>query len=144
MERLNSEDQKRFSEIKKLVPFVEYNKKKILFLELKKLIDKVDQCNPESLDHQAPINFRLGIYESIWPEAVKLRQESAFLKCLSSIDCPVVFIHGDYDPHPIKAIEDAAVLLKNSKIYLLENCGHAPWMEKYIKKKFYALLKKEV
>ena len=62
-----------------------------------------------------------------------------------NIECPVVAIHGDYDPHPAEGVEKPlASILKNFRFILLQNCGHKPWIEKHAKDIFYEILKQEL
>ncbi|MCD4783368.1 MAG: alpha/beta hydrolase [Candidatus Eremiobacteraeota bacterium] len=108
------------------------------------LIDKTDSFCPLPGDDDV-IEFRGDIYQSVWNEAARLRREGKFLKMGSWIRCPVVAIHGDYDPHPFKGVvRPLEALIDNFRLILLEKCGHVPWLEKYGKDKFYEVLKKEL
>jgi pimeloyl-ACP methyl ester carboxylesterase len=96
--------------------------------------DKVD-CLPACGD----------MYSSIWNEAAKLRESGELLKFADKITCPVVAIHGEYDPHPL----DGVILplekrAQNFTLYTLEKCGHDPWKEKYAHERFYEIIRKEL
>ena len=41
----------------------------------------------------------------------------------------VLIIHGDYDPIPVKYAEELNSLINNSKLIVLKNCGHFPFVE---------------
>lgn len=140
--RLSATEQEKTSEIEQELSAAENDGKIVLFSKLNKLFDKTD--NFKSEDTESSIDFSLDIYESVWPEAAKMRQEGGFLECLKDIECPVTFIHGDYDPHPLAAVEEAAALLENSRIIVLKNCGHTPWIEKEARQAFYSILAKEI
>ncbi|MBS0185478.1 MAG: alpha/beta hydrolase [Proteobacteria bacterium] len=142
--RLSPEDQIEISKIKNKISTTNQKERKKLFLELKKLFEKVDSYNLDTSLSEPHIDFRLDIYEHVWSEAEKLRKEGSFLTCLSSISCPVVFIHGDYDPHPCAAVWEAVSFIKNAHVVILKNCGHTPWVEIEAKNEFYELLKKEL
>ncbi|MBN2487927.1 MAG: alpha/beta hydrolase, partial [Methanosarcinaceae archaeon] len=59
--------------------------------------------------------------------------------------CPVVAIHGDYDPHPATGIEEPlSRIVKDFRFILLKNCGHYPWMERDAKNKFYKIILEEL
>jgi len=59
--------------------------------------------------------------------------------------CPVVAIHGDFDPHPAEGVKiPLGVSLKDFKFVLLPKCGHHPWLEKYAKDRFYSVLNEEI
>ena len=61
------------------------------------------------------------------------------------IQCPVVAIHGDYDPHPSEGITiPLSRVVKGFRFHLLKHCGHHPWYEKEAREPFYALLKQEL
>ncbi len=95
------------------------------------------KSEPESLD----VCFE--IYHSVWPEAAEMRRSEKLLKMGSQIQCPVVAIHGDYDPHPARGVEEP---LKESvadfRFVLLRNCGHIPWIEAQAREEFFAILRK--
>jgi pimeloyl-ACP methyl ester carboxylesterase len=66
------------------------------------------------------------------------------LKLGEKIKCPVVAIHGDYDPHPAKGVrEPLSGVIKDFCFISLKNCGHKPWIEQEAKEEFYRILKKE-
>jgi len=70
-------------------------------------------------------------------EALHWRQEGKLLKTALNVCCPVVAIHGGYNPHPWKGVfEPLEPLGKKFKPYLLEQCGHYPWLEEYACKDF--------
>jgi len=59
--------------------------------------------------------------------------------------CPIVAIHGDYDPHPAEGVKDPlSRILKNFRLVTLKNCGHEPWIERHAKDRFYRILKEEL
>ena len=56
----------------------------------------------------------------------------------NNIKCPVIAIHGDYDPHPYEGVKKPlARVINDFNFILLEKCGHTPWKEKEVRKKFY-------
>ncbi len=97
----------------------------------------------ESYGNQVTIDT--VIFNSIWQEAAELRSSGALLKTASSIRCPVVAIHGDYDPHPAEGVEKPlAAAIRNFRFILLDKCGHYPWLEKHAAEKFYDILGSEI
>ncbi|MFC2032115.1 alpha/beta fold hydrolase [Chloroflexota bacterium] len=111
--------------------------------KLGKLIFKADSYNP--LPHNSEIiEYQHDIYQSIWEEVMQLRSCGKLLKLGENIKCPVVAIHGDYDPHPFKGVKDPlSRILKDFRFMLLEKCGHYPWVERNAKDRFYDILKNE-
>jgi pimeloyl-ACP methyl ester carboxylesterase len=85
------------------------------------------------------------IFHSVWTEANRLRSTGELLKLGESIRCPVVAIHGDYDPHPAEGVKKPlSAVLKNFHFILLKQCGHYPWLERKAKDDFYRTLRKEI
>ena len=84
------------------------------------------------------------IYASVWPEAAELRRSGRLLDLASKISCPVLAIHGAYDPHPAAGVRDPLTrLLKDFRFVLLPECGHTPWLERRALDEFYHLLEDE-
>ncbi len=74
-----------------------------------------------------------------------LRQTGKLLDIVAKIRCPVVAIHGDYDPHPAEGVRGPlSSILKDFRLILLEKCGHKPWIEREAKETFYEILNKEL
>jgi pimeloyl-ACP methyl ester carboxylesterase len=140
-QRLSVEEQAEFIDIDARITSANVTEREKLFKRLKDLMDKADEYSPDEKEKQRQsYNFSLEIFEGVWPEAAQARQEGHFMALLRSISCPVVFIHGSYDPHPLQAAEKAAAMIKNSQVFVLDNCGHTPWIEKEAKAAFYELL----
>lgn len=144
-QRLTPDDQAACIAIEAKIKDADLSERERLFKQLKILMDKTEQYHPDEKEvARQPAGFSLEIYERIWPEAAKLRQEGVFASALCTLECPVVFIHGSYDPHPLQAVEKAASMAKTSTLHVLPNCGHTPWIEKEAKAPFYELLSKEI
>lgn len=87
----------------------------------------------------------MGIFQGIWPEAAKMRRSGELLAQGKQIRCPVLAIHGDYDPGPAAGVEKPlASVLREFKFVLLDRCGHTPWREKFAWERFYKVLKEEI
>jgi pimeloyl-ACP methyl ester carboxylesterase len=81
----------------------------------------------------------------VWEQAAELRRNGKLLECGAKIQCPVVAIHGDYDPHPAEGIRRPLErTLKDFRFILLEKCGHTAWIERMAKDIFYQTLRKEL
>ena len=118
--------------------------KKKLSAKAGELIMKADSYN--LIKHKSELlKFQPEIYESVWQEANKLRKTGELLKFAKDITCPVVAIHGDFDPHPFLGVKKPlSRILRNFRFILLKKCGHHPWYEKEAKEKFYEVLIKEL
>jgi len=111
---------------------------------LGKLISKADSYDP--LPHKSEtLEYQYDIHQNVWEQASKLRSSGILLESGKNIQCPVVAIHGDYDPHPSEGVRrPLSRILKEFRFILLEKCGHQPWIEKSSKDRFYNILKSEV
>lgn len=84
------------------------------------------------------------IHMSIWPEAARLRTSGGLLSSAACIKCPVIVIHGDNDSHPFQGVkEPLSRHFKNMQCYVLDKCGHYPWLEKHASVKFYEIMRYE-
>ena len=91
------------------------------------------------------VDYRPDIYQGVWRDAAEMRRSGRLLEAGKDIRCPVVAIHGDYDPHPAEGVrEPLSSILKNFRFILLEKCGHMPWLERHAKDTFYRILKDEL
>lgn len=114
-----------------------------LLKQLGEIASKADTY--DALDDETEeIDFRLEIFQGVWPEAAKLRRSGELLKLAKKIKCPVIAIHGDYDPHPAEGVrEPLSRVLKNFEFHLLSRCGHKLWIERYARQQLYRILKEK-
>ena len=90
-------------------------------------------------------DFSPSVYSNIWSEASEMRKTGKLLEFVKEVKCPIVAIHGDYDPHPADGVkEPLSLILSNFRFTLIEKCGHYPWMEKYGKDILYKYFYKEI
>ena len=93
---------------------------------------------------------RVVVDAYLYPKTLALIEDvdvrnGELLALSEQITCPVVAIHGDYDPHPAEGIEKPlAAYLGNFRFILLKNCGHKPWGERQARDEFYRVLGKEL
>ena len=139
-DRLLPAEREEFDRLVKVFPLDKEDEWK----DLRKLILKSDVYDPISKG-EAKISFNSAIYHSVWKEASFLRDSGRLLQFSQRIKCPVVAIHGDYDPHPLEGVE---LPLKNHlarfKIIALKKCGHIPWLEQESREEFYKNLLNEI
>jgi len=84
------------------------------------------------------------VYRSVWDEASKLRNSGHLLEIVGRIKCPVVAIHGDYDPHPADGVKHPlSRAIRDFRFILLQKCGHHPWRERNARDMFYCILNAE-
>lgn len=108
------------------------------------LFSKADAYDPIMYESQA-IDFRADIHQGVWKDAVELRRSGKLLQLGKHIECPVVAIHGDYDPHPAEGVrKPLSAVLKSFRFILLKQCGHMPWIEREAREDFFQVLKDEL
>lgn len=118
--------------------------KNVILTRFGKLIFKADSYDPLQYNNEA-LDCNFQIYQGLWEDTEKIRHKEKLLNLGKLIQCPVVAIHGKYDPHPCEDIKESlSKILKDSRFIMMEKCGHYPWMEKNAKDDFYNILKKEL
>jgi pimeloyl-ACP methyl ester carboxylesterase len=142
LERLDPESRERALHLMEqlLNPKVESKDKTLARLGY--LFARADAFEPlDSFDQELQVSF--DIHHSVWKEAAEMRRNGELLNLGKRIDCPVIAIHGDYDPHPARGVEKPLrKTVKNFRFVLIRNCGHMPWIEKQAKDEFYDILRK--
>jgi len=104
------------------------------------LISKADSYLPVSHDDEV-VQTSYDIYRRVWSQAEELRKSGMLLEIAARVQCPVVAIHGDYDPHPPEGVrESLSRVLQDFRFVLLKNCGHQPWIEKMARDRFFDIL----
>ncbi len=84
-------------------------------------------------------------FARIWPEANAMRKRGELLALASEISCPVVAIHGTYDPHPVDGVRvPLEGNLRDFRMIVLDRCGHEPWRERHARAEFFRVLREEV
>jgi len=108
------------------------------------LFSKADAYDPVSIESEV-VDVRYDVFQAVWKEAAELRRSGGLLELGEKIECPVVAIHGDSDPHPAAGVErPLSNLLKSFRFILLEKCGHRPWTERWARDTFYEILDEEL
>lgn len=147
LSRLSKEER---TEVKSLVETLnnpEAENKSRAFARLGVLFSKADAYDPitsEPSDSEI-IEYQFDRFQSVWKEAEELRRSGKLPELGKYIQCPVIAIHGDYDPHPAEGVQKPlSAVLKSFRFILLLNCGHKPWVEKQARGNFYKILKDEL
>jgi pimeloyl-ACP methyl ester carboxylesterase len=148
--RLSRLDDKERTEAESLIQVLDdaaTEDKNSILLRLGILLSKADAYDPigDVSGELKVVNCRADIFQSVWPEAAKMRKSGELMALASKIQCPVVAIHGDYDPHLAEGVEKPlSSALKSFRFILLKNCGHKPWIERNVRGEFFQILKKEL
>lgn len=89
--------------------------------------------------------FNEAQHKALMAEAFALRENGEMLQRALRVTCPVVAIHGSYDPHPVEGIRAPLEnKLPQFRMTVLEQCGHDPWNERYARTPFFELLEAEM
>ena len=144
LNRLNEEERSETQDLMKRLGDQDVEDKNMLMCRLGQLISKADSY--DALTYKSEIlECQYNIFQSVWKDAEKLREGGKLLMLGEKIKCPVVAIHGDYDPHLCEGVrEPLSHVLKDFRFIILEKCGHQPWIERFARDRFYQILKKEL
>lgn len=143
LSRLSLEEQQEYRLIIGKLSDPDLKNKNRLFLRLGELALKTDSCDPLKDEYEKPKIEKVKDYEfsSVLNEVLELRRKGKLIKLAKQIKCPVVAIHGDYDPHPAEGVEiPLSNVLRDFRFYLIKECGHKPWIERKAKNRFYKIL----
>ena len=144
---LTEEERARFDTLSQSLDDPANSDKNGTFAEMGGLIAKADayESLPHANDVDDTIECDVALFQRVWQEAEELRRSGALLERGRNIHCPVVAIHGDYDPHPAEGIATPlSRVINDFHFILLERCGHHPWYERYAREPFYTILKQEI
>ena len=144
LSRLNENDREEVLSLIKNLENPAIKDKNMLLARFGRLIHQADSYDP--LPHKSEIlDYQYDIHQHVWEQASKLRSSGKLLDFGRKIQCPVIGIHGDYDPHSFEGVQrPLSRILKNFRFILLEKCGHKPWIERSAKDRFYNILKSEI
>ena len=77
-----------------------------------------------------------------WSDMVRLQEAGVYPSAFATVTCPVLMLHGSYDPHPGSMIRDG---LQKSIPHLeyteFDRCGHSPWVEEHVRDRFLSILR---
>ena len=106
-------------------------------------MDRADSFHPRP--HENPtMDFQPDIHARVWKDAREMRRQGALLALGRKIQCPVVAIHGDYDPHSAEGVRrPLSGVLKDFRFFPLKSCGHTPWHETEARDRFFQILEAE-
>jgi len=118
--------------------------KDTILAELGLLLARADAYDPVSYVDET-FHTQFSIFRGVWDQAGELRKKGIMLQMAHAIRCPVVAIHGDYDPHPAKGVEEPlSRACPDFRFCLLKKCGHRPWIEREASDAFYEALVREI
>jgi pimeloyl-ACP methyl ester carboxylesterase len=115
-----------------------------LLEELGRIYSSADTFDPLPLEAD-PVQVRADVYQAVWPEVEVWRRSGRLLESVRRVRCPVVAIHGSYDPHPEAGVsEPLGRNARDFRLVRLDHCGHTPWLERGARDRFFAVLRREL
>ena len=147
MGRLSAEEKTEFQSILKALADGATEDKDALLSRLGALASKTDSYDPIPTVPGGPDSVKASgdIFKNVWQEAAEMRKTGALLKLVNHIACPVMAIHGNYDPHPAEGVrEPLSKVLPDFQFKLLTKCGHTPWKERQARDRFYEVLEESL
>ena len=86
--------------------------------------------------------FDLKGHQESWNDMIRLQGAGSYPAAFEAIECPVLMLHGAYDPHPGGMIRDGLQEFIPQLDYIeFEQCGHSPWVEEYARDRFFSILR---
>jgi len=80
-------------------------------------------------------------HKETWDDMLRLQAEGIYPAAFTSIDSPVLMLHGVYDPHPGRLIYDSLKpYIQQLEYRELDRCGHHPWKERHAREEFFLIL----
>lgn len=77
-----------------------------------------------------------------WDDMARLQETGVYPARFVSIHCPVLMLHGSYDPHPGPMIRDGLKpYIPQLEYREFEQCGHSPWIEEHARDRFHIELR---
>jgi pimeloyl-ACP methyl ester carboxylesterase len=144
MNRLRKNDQAEAQELLTRLADPDTPGKNDLLAKLGILLAHADTYDPTHVIEEG-FHCQYDVFKGVWDEASELRKKQILIQMAKAITCPVVAIHGDWDPHPAEGVNDPlAKVVKDFRFVLLEKCGHRPWIERNAMENFYKVLVAEI
>ena len=144
LERLGEGERKEVLSLQERLENSAFEDKNAAMTRFGELLAYADSFDPLPHDSET-LECRYDIYQNVWEQASELRSSGMLLALGKEIKCPVVAIHGDYDPHPAEGVREPLTgIVRDFRFIRLEKCGHYPWWERSARERFYDILKSEV
>ena len=146
-QRFNGQEQEEWQAISRALSDPVARGKDALLAQMGLLASIADTYDPIVNVSEAHdiISTKSDVFHSVWTTAAEWRRNGMLLELGHVIQCPVVAIHGDYDPHPAAGVRKSlSVVLKDFRFVLLKNCGHTPWFERQARGIFFEAIMREL
>lgn len=142
LERLEEKERREVSSLMQVLDGPAPGKDSAL-RRLGELFSKADSFLEEPVEHRDE-EPDCRVFKQVWSQAEQMRSSGQLLEAAGAIRCPVLAVHGDFDPHPWQGVAGPLeALLPDFRLVLLEDCGHRPWLEYHAKTRFLDTVKQE-
>jgi len=145
LERLSPDERKRFEAISEQLKNARSDEAAEIARQWGDIFLNTDVYDPLTTDLET-IEVQCERHTKVWADFVALRDTPGNLAAeFSRITQPTVVIHGDSDPHPIKGIRPfLQSCISDVRFYMLDRCGHYPWIERHARARFFEILRSEI
>jgi pimeloyl-ACP methyl ester carboxylesterase len=144
LDRLSEAERARALELMELLERPDTADKSLLMNEMGRIYTKADAYDPLTLDTEG-LDAQYEMLVRVWSDAEALRASGELLALGKHIACPVLALHGDYDPHPAAGVrEPLSSVVRDFRFVLLAHCGHLPWIERQARDEFFRMLRAEL
>ena len=103
--------------------------------KIPRILDKSDNFCLENREKHRADRADSEMHNKVWSEAAGLRTNGELMAAFKNIKSKLYLIQGETDPHPVKGV---TLPLQDNNVpcetYVLEKCGHSPFMENMRKK----------
>lgn len=144
LDRMNAEER---TEAKALITQMEdpaVENKDTILARLGLLLSHADSYDPVAFTDES-FHTQYNIFRGVWDQARELRRNGVLIQMARAIRCPVIAIHGEFDPHPAQGVEEPlSRACPDFRFLLLKKCGHRPWIERNASDAFYEALIREI
>lgn len=147
MDRLTSEEQQEVSDLIIQMNDPSCTHKDLIMSRFGEFMHKTDTYHPgpDLCRENDLLPCNCALFIKVWDQAAKLRKSGDLLEMCKRIRCPIVAIHGDYDPHPSEGVKIPLTrVIPDFRFILLKHCGHCPWMEAEAADMFFSILEEEL
>jgi len=77
-----------------------------------------------------------------WRDMIRCQEQGLYPAAFTAIRCPLLMLHGRFDPHPGPMIRDSLLPhLPQLEYRELGGCGHDPWRERRAREPFFGELR---
>lgn len=151
-ERLSDDDRHRIDKLSTALTDPQVENRQDVLRQIGEIFSRVDNADlvTEEFDHAEDIDpavfaIQPDYFHGLLEEAVTMRVSGELLHKASRIKCPVVAIHGQYDPHPYEGVQEPLQgCISDFTFHLIQDCGHNPWQERQGQEEFYRILWQEL